>query len=131
VRGRGHQQLRLQGAPVSATRRIVRSPSGPWSEFAGVIDEVGEAAHYSSRVTRGARVAPPKRRRTSQPSPADQIAPKPLHPSRRVAAGGPSVRRQHGRVVDPSGQPPQRGETVLQSAVAGGVGLFAAQFARR
>ena len=102
-------------------------PSGQGSEFAGVIDEVGagsttavvgdEVLGWSNFEAQADFVVVP----------ADQIAPKPSTLGWAAAGGlglvGNTAERSTRAVT------PQRGETVLVSAAAGGVGLFAAQFA--
>lgn len=102
-------------------------PSGQGAEFAGVIDEVGEAvptAMLGEEVLGWCNFC-------AQADfvivPASQVTTKPSGLDWATAGGlglvGNTAERSTAAVA------PQPGETVLVSAAAGGVGLFAAQFA--
>jgi len=102
-------------------------PSGQGSEFAGVIDEVGEGSTTAAVGDEVLGWSNFEAQADFVVVPADQIAPKPSTLGWAAAGGlglvGNTAERSTRAVT------PQRGETVLVSAVAGGVGLFAAQFA--
>jgi len=102
-------------------------PSGQGSEFAGVIDEVGEGSTTAAVGDEVLGWSNFEAQADFVVVPADQIAPKPSTLGWAAAGGlglvGNTAERSTRAVT------PQRGETVLVSAAAGGVGLFAAQFA--
>jgi NADPH:quinone reductase-like Zn-dependent oxidoreductase len=102
-------------------------PSGQGSEFAGVIDEVGEGSTTAAVGDEVLGWSNSGAQADFVVVPADQIAPKPSTLGWAAAGGlglvGNTAERSTRAVT------PQPGETVLVSAAAGGVGLFAAQFA--
>ncbi len=102
-------------------------PSGQGSEFAGVIDEVGEGSTTAAMGDEVLGWSNFGAQADFVVVPADQIAPKPSTLEWAAAGGlglvGNTAERSTRAVT------PQPGETVLVSAAAGGVGLFAAQFA--
>lgn len=102
-------------------------PSGQGSEFAGVIDEMGEGSTTAAVGDEVLGWSNFGAQADYVVVPADQIAPKPSTLEWAAAGGlglvGNTAERSTRAVT------PQRGETVLVSAAAGGVGLFAAQFA--
>jgi len=102
-------------------------PSGQGSEFAGVIDEVGEGSTTAAVGDEVLGWSNFEAQADFVVVPADQIAPKPATLGWAAAGGlglvGNTAERSTRAVT------PQPRETVLVSAAAGGVGLFAAQFA--
>jgi NADPH:quinone reductase-like Zn-dependent oxidoreductase len=96
-------------------------PRGQGSEFAGVVDEIGAVGDEVLGWTNVAAQA------DFVVVPVAQVAPKPASLDWATAGAiglvGNTARRSTDAVA------PQPGETVLVSAAAGGVGLFAAQFA--
>ena len=102
-------------------------PSGQGSEFAGVIDEVGEGSTTAAVGDEVLGWSNFGAQADFVVVPADQIAPKPATLGWAAAGGlglvGNTAERSTRAVT------PQPRETVLVSAAAGGVGLFAAQFA--
>ena len=102
-------------------------PSGQGAEFAGVIDEVGEGVRkgmlggevlgWSDFSAQADFVVVPASQVTTKPPSLDWVT------AGSLGLVGNTAERSTRAVA------PQPGETVLVSAAAGGVGLFAAQFA--
>ncbi|QNE46434.1 NADP-dependent oxidoreductase [Glaciihabitans sp. INWT7] len=116
---------KVRRSPALLPHRVL--PSGQGSEFAGVIDELGDGV---STAVVGDEVLGWSNF-TAQADfvvvPAGHVAPKPGGLGWATAGGlglvGNTAERSTRAVT------PRRGETVLVSAAAGGVGLFAAQLA--
>ena len=102
-------------------------PSGQGAEFAGVIDEVGEGVTTATLGDEVLGWSNFSAQADFVVVPAGQVTTKPPGLDWAVAGGlglvGNTAERSTRAVA------PQPGETVLVSAAAGGVGLFAAQFA--
>ena len=102
-------------------------PSGQGAEFAGVIDEVGEGFTTATLGDEVLGWSNFSAQADFVVVPAGQVTTKPPGLDWAVAGGlglvGNTAERSTRAVA------PQPGETVLVSAAAGGVGLFAAQFA--
>jgi len=116
---------KVRHSPTMLPNRAL--PSGQGAEFAGVLDEVGEGV---STATVGDEVLGWSNFSAQADFvvvPVGQTAPKPSDLGWAAAGGlglvGNTAERSTRAVA------PQPGETVLVSAAAGGVGLFAAQFA--
>ncbi len=116
---------KVRQSPVIMPNRAL--PSGQGAEFAGVIDEVGEGSTTAAVGDEVLGWSNFGAQADFVVVPADQIAPKPSALGWAAAGGlglvGNTAERSTRAVT------PQPGETVLVSAAAGGVGLFAAQFA--
>lgn len=104
-------------------------PSGQGTDFAGVVDSVGEGV---DEVAEGDEVLGWTEQRASQAElvvvPANQVTAKPANVSWEVAGSLFVVGLAAYNSVDAVA--PQAGETVVVSAAAGGVGSVAAQLAR-
>lgn len=102
-------------------------PSGQGAEFAGAVDEVGEGVSIAAVGDEVLGWSNFSAQADFVVVPVSQVAPKPSGLDWAVAGGlglvGNTAERSTRAVS------PQPGETVLVSAAAGGVGLFAAQFA--
>jgi NADPH:quinone reductase-like Zn-dependent oxidoreductase len=135
--GPGQVRVAVRAAGVNAYDFKARSsaqmapnralPRGQGAEFAGVVDEVGEGV---TEVAIGDEVlgwTGFAAQADFVVVPAGHVAPKPATLDWVTAGGiglvGNTARRSTDAVA------PKPGETVLVSAAAGGVGLFAAQFA--
>ena len=116
---------KVRQSPAIMPNRALPSDQG--SEFAGVIDEVGEGSTTAAVGDEVLGWSNSGAQADFVVVPADQIAPKPSTLGWAAAGGlglvGNTAERSTRAVT------PQPGETVLVSAAAGGVGLFAAQFA--
>ena len=101
-------------------------PSGQGAEFAGVIDEVGEGVSTAAVGDEVLGWSNFSAQADFVVVPATQVAAKPAGLQWAEAGGLGLVGNTAERAT--SAIAPQPGETVLVSAAAGGVGLFAAQF---
>ena len=116
---------KVRQSPAMLPNRAL--PSGQGAEFAGVIDEVGEGSTTAAVGDEVLGWSNFSAQAEFVVVPVGQVAPKPSGLGWAVAGGlglvGNTAERSTRAVAL------QPGETVLVSAAAGGVGLFAAQFA--
>jgi NADPH:quinone reductase-like Zn-dependent oxidoreductase len=116
---------KVRQSPAMLPNRTL--PSGQGAEFAGVIDEVGDGSTTAAVGDEVLGWSNSSAQADFVVVPAGQTAPKPSGLGWAAAGGlglvGNTAERSTRAVA------PQRGETVLVSAAAGGVGLFASQFA--
>jgi NADPH:quinone reductase-like Zn-dependent oxidoreductase len=116
---------KVRQSPAMLPNRAL--PSGQGAEFAGVIDEVGDDSTTEAVGDEVLGWSNFSAQADFVIVPVGQVAPKPSGLGWAVAGGlglvGNTAERSTRTVA------PQPGETVLVSAAAGGVGLFAAQFA--
>lgn len=134
--GGGQVRVAVRAAGMNPFDSKVRSgaipttlPSGQGAEFAGVVDEVGDDV---DRVLLGAEVLGWLRTGAQAEYvvvPEGRIAPKPPELGWAAAAGVGLVANTAARAVASLGLGPA--DTVLVTGASGGVGMLAAQFARR
>ncbi|MBG6107665.1 NADP-dependent oxidoreductase [Frigoribacterium sp. CG_9.8] len=120
---------KVRQSPAMLPNRTL--PSGQGAEFAGVIDEVGAGTATATATLAVGDEVLGWSNFSAQADfvivPADQVAPKPSALSWAAAGGLGLVGNTAERSTRAVALTP--GETVLVSAAAGGVGLFAAQLA--
>jgi NADPH:quinone reductase-like Zn-dependent oxidoreductase len=141
VAGAGEVRVAVKAAGINPGEIAIREgrldarfpatfPSGEGTDFAGIVDAVGEGV---TNFSDGDEVLGWTEQRASQAElvvvPADQLTPKPENLPWEVAGSLFVVGMAAYNSVD--AVQPKAGETVVVSAAAGGVGSVAVQLARR